>query len=126
MPLASFTRQVQTGQDLSPGEIEAAVAALVSSEPGTAQKADFLKALREKGETAAEIAAFVRALLARAVDPAIDPMKVPGPMLDVCGTGGDKLELFNVSTAAMFILAAAGACVVQHGNRAVVRMSSRN
>jgi len=45
-------------------------------------------------------------LLARAVDPQIDPAKLPGPMIDVCGTGGDKMNLFNVSTTSMFVLAA--------------------
>jgi anthranilate phosphoribosyltransferase len=119
MPLALLTRQVQDGQDLSSADVEDAVAALVSSGEDAGEKAQFLKALRVKGETAAEIAAFVRALLARAVDPEIEPARVAGPMLDVCGTGGDQLELFNVSTAAMFILAAAGACVVKHGNRAI-------
>ncbi len=118
-PLALLTRQLRDSTDLSPAEVEEAVAALVAANVGAAEKAEFLKALREKGETAAEIAAFVRALLARAVDPEIDAAKVDGPMLDVCGTGGDKLELFNISTAAMFVLAAAGVCVVKHGNRAI-------
>src|SRR6185295_3263061 len=74
--------------------------------------------LREKGESSGEIAAFARSLIARAVQPGIDPAQLPGPMLDVCGTGGDKLELFNISTTAMFVLAAGGVCVVKHGNRA--------
>jgi anthranilate phosphoribosyltransferase len=106
-------------EDLTCVEIEVAVAALVASEVAEGAKADFLKALRNKGETAAEIAAFAKALVIRAVDPEIDPTRVAGPMLDVCGTGGDKLDLFNVSTACMFVLAAGGACVVKHGNRAI-------
>ena len=106
-------------RELSCTEIESAVSALLATEVSDDAKADFLKALREKGETAAEIAGFVKGLLARAVDPEIDPARVPGPMIDVCGTGGDKLELFNVSTACMFVLAAGGACVVKHGNRAI-------
>jgi anthranilate phosphoribosyltransferase len=91
----------------------------VSPEVDDAAKAAYLRALRAKGETATEIAAFARALLARAVDPGIAPENVPGPMLDVCGTGGDKLDLFNISTTAMFVLAASGVCVVKHGNRAI-------
>ena len=115
----SLTDSLQTGTDLTAAEVEHAVAQLVSPEIADDGKANFLKALREKGETAAEIAGFVRALLARAVDPEIDPARAPGPMIDVCGTGGDKLELFNVSTTCMFVLAAGGACVVKHGNRAI-------
>ena len=61
----------------------------------------------------------MQALLARAVDPGLDLEKLPGPVIDICGTGGDKLELFNISTTAMFVLAAGGACVVKHGNRAI-------
>ena len=115
----SLTASLKSGAELDAAQVEQAVAQLVSGEFADDAKADFLKALREKGETAAEIAGFVKALLVRAVDPEIDPTRVPGPMLDVCGTGGDKLELFNVSTACMFVLAAGGACVVKHGNRAI-------
>lgn len=114
-----LTDLLRNERELSAAQIESAVASLLASEIADEAKADFLKALREKGETAAEIAGFVKALLARAIDPEIDPARVPGPMIDVCGTGGDKLELFNVSTACMFVLAAGGACVVKHGNRAI-------
>ncbi len=55
----------------------------------------------------------------RAVDPMIDPADLPGPMIDICGTGGDGLDFFNVSTTIMFVLAAGGAVVVKHGNRSV-------
>lgn len=112
-------QQLQQGADLTAAEVEHAVAALTSTEVSDEVKADFLKVLRTKGETAKEIAAFVESLLARAVNPGLDPAQLSGPMIDVCGTGGDKLELFNVSTAVMFVLAAGGACVVKHGNRAI-------
>ena len=111
--------QLKQGADLNAAEVEHAVAALASTDVSDDLKAEFLKALRAKGETAREIAAFVEALLARAVEPGLDPARLSGPMIDVCGTGGDQLELFNVSTAVMFVLAAGGACVVKHGNRAV-------
>jgi len=55
----------------------------------------------------------------RANDPEIDPAKLPGPLIDVCGTGGDGLDFFNVSTTIMFVLAAGGAVVIKHGNRSV-------
>ncbi len=117
--MQSLTEHLKAARDLTAEEVEHAVAGLVSSEIADATKADFLRALRAKGETAAEIAAFARSLLARAIDPQLDAAALPGPMLDVCGTGGDKLELFNISTTAMFVLAAGGVCVVKHGNRAI-------
>jgi len=110
---------LRAGHDLDASQVEHAVAALTSPDIADSAKADFLQALRAKGETAREIAGFVQALLARAVDPGLDLEKLPGPMIDICGTGGDKLELFNISTTTMFVLAAGGACVVKHGNRAV-------
>jgi anthranilate phosphoribosyltransferase len=111
--------ELRSGRDLDAAQIEHAVAGLTSLEIDDGTKGEFLQALRAKGESAKEIAAFVEALLARAVDPRFDPERLPGPVIDVCGTGGDKLELFNVSTAVMFVLAAGGACVVKHGNRAI-------
>jgi len=111
--------ELRASRDLDAAQIDHAVGALTSDEVSNETKAEFLKALREKGETAREIAGFVQALLARAIDPALDPEKLPGPMIDICGTGGDKLELFNISTTTMFVLAAGGACVVKHGNRAI-------
>ncbi|MEQ1860753.1 MAG: anthranilate phosphoribosyltransferase [Chthoniobacteraceae bacterium] len=115
----TLTDQLRRGADLDLAQVESAVAQLIDPGVPDDAKGDFLVALRDKGESAREIAAFARCMIARAVDPKIEPARVRGPMLDVCGTGGDKLELFNVSTAAMFILAAGGACVVKHGNRAI-------
>jgi anthranilate phosphoribosyltransferase len=117
--MIELTTELRASRDLDAAQIESAVAALTSAEVADDAKADFLQALRAKGETAREIAGFVQALLARAVDPGLDAGKLPGPVIDICGTGGDKLELFNISTTAMFVLAAGGACVVKHGNRAI-------
>jgi anthranilate phosphoribosyltransferase len=117
--MQSLIADLQSSADLTAEQVEFAVAHLVSEKVADEDKSEFLKKLHEKGESAQEIAAFARSMLARAVDPQIDPEKVDGPILDVCGTGGDKLELFNVSTAAMFVLAAGGVAVVKHGNRAV-------
>ena len=114
-----LTAELRKGNELDPAQIDRAVGALTSPEIPDSAKADFLQALRVKGETAREIAGFIQALLARAVDLALDTTKLPGPIIDICGTGGDKLELFNISTTAMFVLAAGGACVVKHGNRAI-------
>lgn len=105
--------------DLNSSDVAYAVTMLLSDKVSAENKAAFLTALHAKGETAEEIAAFVNQLIERAIDPMIEPANLPGPMIDVCGTGGDGLDLFNVSTTVMFILAGGGAVVVKHGNRSV-------
>ena len=67
-----------------------------------------------KGETAEELVGAARVILAKGL-----PLDCDGNVLDTCGTGGDGWKTFNISTATMFVLAAAGACVVKHGNRAI-------
>ena len=109
--------------DLSTEQINAAAESLLSADVPDDEKADFLSALAAKGETPDEIAGFVRAFLSRAVDPGISVADCPGPTVDVCGTGGDKLDLFNVSTATVFVLAGGGATVVKHGNRGITSKS---
>jgi len=107
------------GHDLDADAIRQAINGLL--DPGVSEdiKAQFLVQLRAKGESESEIAGFVEALLEHAVRPPLTRASLPGPLIDICGTGGDGLELFNISTASMFVLAAAGACVVKHGNRAI-------
>ena len=111
--------KLRLGSDLRASEIAYAVTLLLSEQTAAVEKADFLTALDDKGESPEEIAGFVEQLIGRAIDPDIDAASLPGPMLDVCGTGGTGLEIFNVSTTIMFILAAGGAVVVKHGNRSV-------
>lgn len=110
---------VSSGVPLSPAACMEAVSWLADPSGEAAEKERFLEALQHRGETDEELAGFAQALLARAVDPQISPDDLGGPMLDVCGTGGDRLEMFNISTASMFVLAGGGAAVVKHGNRAV-------
>lgn len=115
----SLIASLQAGTHLTDALIAEAAGALVDPALEAVAKADFLRALARKGETPQEIAAFVQAFLQRAVDPGLDRGKLPGPMLDVVGTGGDQLHLFNVSSTAMFILAAGGVSVTKHGNRGI-------
>src|ERR1700682_6342042 len=105
--------------DLASGDINYAMSLLLCDSTDDAMKTEFLVALHRKGESVEEIVAFVQQLIDRAIDPLIDPKNLAGPMLDVCGTGGDGLDLFNVSTTIMFVLAAGGVAVVKHGNRSV-------
>ena len=82
-------------------------------------KADFLTALAKKGETPAEIAAFARALREKSIALPLDAETRSREILDVVGTGGDRLGTINISTTAAIICAAAGVTVAKHGNRAV-------
>lgn len=115
--------QLEAKQDLSPREIESAAEFLLDGSASSEKKAHLLETLSQKGETPAEIAGFVETFLQHAVNPHIQLLDLPGPTLDLCGTGGDQLHLFNVSTTTMFIAAAAGAIVVKHGNRGITSKS---
>jgi anthranilate phosphoribosyltransferase len=84
-----------------------------SDEATPAQLAGFLVALRAKGETAAEVAGLAAAMLRHA-----RRVTVPGPAVDVVGTGGDQAHTVNISSMAAVVVAAAGTPVVKHGNRA--------
>jgi anthranilate phosphoribosyltransferase len=121
--MKTLIAKLRNGIDLTAGDINFAMSLLLSDSTDDALKADFLIALHRKGESVEEIVAFVQQLTDRAIDPLIDPKTLQGPMLDVCGTGGDGLDLFNVSTTIMFVLAAGGVAVVKHGNRAVTSRS---
>ena len=117
--MKGLVEKLRSGVDLNSGDIDFAVTLLLSDKVDDELKAEFLTVLHDKGERAEEIVGFIERLMQRAVDPMIDPADLPGPMLDVCGTGGDGLDFFNVSTTIMFVLAAGGAAVVKHGNRSV-------
>jgi len=117
--LNELIEKLNGGIDLNAGDVGLAVALLLSDKTEDSLKADFLTALHRKGESVEEIVCFVQQLTNRGLDPLIDPKNVAGPMIDVCGTGGDGIDLFNVSTTIMFVLAAGGAVVVKHGNRSV-------
>jgi anthranilate phosphoribosyltransferase len=89
---------------------------LMAGRATDAQVAAFLTALRMKGETAAELAAFARVMRKHAVPVWND--EVP-PVLDTCGTGGDRSGTFNISTASALVVAGTGIRVAKHGNRSV-------
>ena len=99
-------------RDLSGEEAESAALSMMEGKVSEAEMASFLTALRMKGETAEELAAFARAMRFKA-----RRVNAPESSMDVCGTGGGRLKSFNVSTAAAFVVAAAGIPVAKHGNR---------
>lgn len=119
----ALIKHLENGEELSPREIEVAANLLLDVSVPDEKKGRLLLALAKKGETPAEIAGFVEVFLEHAVDPMIGGLDLGGPTLDVCGTGGDQLDLFNVSTTSMFVAAAAGAVVVKHGNRGITSKS---
>ncbi|MGH9000493.1 MAG: anthranilate phosphoribosyltransferase [Acidimicrobiia bacterium] len=99
-------------EELSGPEASAAMAAILSGEATSAQIAGFAVALRAKGETAGEMAALASTMVAHG-----ERVEVDGPLLDTCGTGGDRSGSINVSTLAALVAAGAGARVAKHGNR---------
>ncbi|MEO6042068.1 MAG: anthranilate phosphoribosyltransferase [Croceibacterium sp.] len=98
---------------LDESEAEAAFGAMLDGAPSDADIAQFLVALSDRGETAAEIAGAARAMRARMI-----PVTAPAGAIDVCGTGGDGHHTLNVSTAVALVVAACGVPVAKHGNRA--------
>ena len=100
-------------KNLSEDEAAAAFETIIRGDATPSQIAGFLIALRMKGETVDEITGFARTARAMAT-----PITVEGDLLDTCGTGGDGLLTFNISTLAAIVAAACGARVAKHGNRA--------
>jgi anthranilate phosphoribosyltransferase len=96
--------------------VELAMSAILAGEATDAQIAAFAVGLRAKGESPDELAALVRTMLAFAER--VDLRDVDGPLIDTCGTGGDRAGTVNVSTMAAIVAAAAGARVAKHGGRA--------
>jgi len=117
--LDALTEQLTRDEALSPRAVADAVTALISETIPVEGKAAFLTALARKGETTEEIAAFANELRARAIRPPLDGETGAREILDVCGTGGDRLGTFNISTTVALLCAAAGVTVAKHGNRAI-------
>ncbi|MEU1304689.1 anthranilate phosphoribosyltransferase [Streptomyces shenzhenensis] len=101
------------GRDLSAGDTAWAMDRIMSGEAADAQVAGFLVALRAKGETVEEITGLVEAMYRHA-----KPLHIPGPAVDIVGTGGDRAKTVNISTMSAIVIAGTGAKVVKHGNRA--------
>ncbi|KAB1154893.1 anthranilate phosphoribosyltransferase [Micromonospora sp. DT46] len=105
------------GEELATADTAWAMGEIMAGSAAPAQMAGFVVALRAKGETSAELAGLVEAMLGRAV-PVELPDELRATALDVVGTGGDLAHTVNISTMASLVVAGAGVRVVKHGNRA--------
>jgi len=118
--LDKFIQQIQNSSPLTREQVRSCVDFLVQEDVAPELKADFLRNLALKGETVEEIAWFAQAMREKAVNVPIEPAwREKNEILDVCGTGGDRLNTFNISTTVAIVCAAAAVPVAKHGNRAV-------
>jgi anthranilate phosphoribosyltransferase len=107
-----YLNRARSGESFSEKEAAAIAWDIFESNVNDRAVADFLVALAQKGETAAEVAGFASELVRRAL-----PVNAPATCVDLCGTGGSDLARFNVSTAAAFVAASCGVPIAKHGNR---------
>jgi anthranilate phosphoribosyltransferase len=108
------------GEDLPAASTAWAMDQVMSGEATPVQVAGFIVALRAKGETVDEVRGLVEAMYAHATT-----IEVPGPVVDIVGTGGDRARTVNISTMSAMVVAGAGATVVKPGTLAASPTSSR-
>jgi anthranilate phosphoribosyltransferase len=125
MSLKGATEKIGEGGDLSRAEARGVMEELLSGGVADAQIVSFLAALCDKGEITDELVGFAEVMRARAAEVLraagvrSEELSRDGALLDTCGTGGDGLGTFNVSTATALVAGAAGARVAKHGNRSI-------
>lgn len=120
MTLDKLIAELAASRQLTDEQVHYAVGQITEENVPVQLKADFLCHLALKGETVGEITAFAKALREKAIRPPLDSAwRDTHEILDVCGTGGDRLNTFNISTTVAFICSAAGVPVAKHGNRAI-------
>ncbi|MCV0372658.1 MAG: anthranilate phosphoribosyltransferase [Nitrosarchaeum sp.] len=112
--ITEIISKLQEKTDLTYNEINQVMTDILSGRTNDIENADFLSYLSEKGETDDELLGMLDKMQEFSLK--IEP-KSMGTVIDMCGTGGDKLQTFNVSTTASFVVAAAGGVVAKHGNR---------
>lgn len=115
MNIQQAISEVTQGHNLKQDDMQAVMQQIMTGECSDAQIGGLLIALRMKGETVEEITAAAKVMISLA-----EAVQIPAEhMIDIVGTGGDGTSTFNVSTAASFVAAGAGASVAKHGNRSV-------
>jgi anthranilate phosphoribosyltransferase len=106
-------QRLASHQALSADDAADVMRAIMTGDVTPAQVGGFLMALRTKGETVDELDGLARTALEFA-----NPVSPPAPVLDTCGTGGDRSGTFNISTLSAIVVAGEGVLVAKHGNRA--------
>jgi len=114
--ITELTKKLSLFSDLTYDEMSNAMSQILKGEISANDSATFLQKLTEKGESDDELLGMLDKMQEFALH--ITP-KVKGKIIDVCGTGGDKMKTFNISTSAAFVIASSGGVVAKHGNRAV-------
>lgn len=109
-------KKVVKGNDLTQNEAYDCMFEMTSGKAGEIKTAAFLTALSMKGETSDEITGFVRAMRELCIE--VSP-EMEQPLVDTCGTGGDILKTFNISTTAALIASASDVAIAKHGNRSI-------
>lgn len=113
--IKQYLDKISMGENLTLQESYDAMIRIMKGEVNNSQIAGLLLALRAKGEKPEEVAGFAKAMRDNSVKiKSLDPNTI-----DVCGTGGDGSNTFNISTATAFVVAGAGVKVAKHGNRSV-------
>ncbi len=115
--IIEYLNKVLLGEHLTTDEAKAAMSLIMCGEATPSQIGGLVIALRQKGETAEEVAGFVEAMRSHSLQIELDG--IGDQAVDGCGTGGDGANTFNISTAASLVVAAAGIPVAKHGNRSV-------
>jgi len=116
MNIQEAIKAVIARQDLSEEQMHGVMSDIMTGKTQDAQIGGFLVGLAMKGETVIEITAAAKVMRSLATGVSLNN---PKHLVDTCGTGGDGLGLFNISTACVFVVAAAGAKVAKHGNRSI-------
>ena len=119
--ISEMIKKLQTGTDLTYNEMNDMITDMLSGRTGNVENADFLSALTAKGETDDELLGMLDRM--QELSLRVDASGCSKTVIDMCGTGGDGLETLNISTAASFVAAAAGATVAKHGNRSSTGVS---
>ncbi len=114
--ITEYITKISSSKNLSHDEMSKIMDEILTGKVSVDETTSFLGALTEKGETDQELVAMLDKMQQNAIH--IHP-KINQNIIDVCGTGGDKMHTFNISTTASFVIAASGVVVAKHGNRSV-------